>query len=186
MVVDAMVRRGAIAQAISHAWRWSGAKPLRSARLFVKYGVIPLIPVLGDVVYKRITSGEVHCEAAWFLSDAQVKRDAAARAQYWRDLSRRAAVRDWGRCRQVDYLWPRARYLDAGASGYHPSHAYYDREVIELGAALLEVPRYVSGSASHCGTSKSAAPKGIRNRLHNAQHVCLAGAVRSYEDGEGH
>src|SRR5690606_5937819 len=68
-VIDSLLRKGKVREAIHLIWDWANKNKKTAGRFLVKYGLIPFIPVLKEYMYKKyVWDEEVEVNIPHFFS----------------------------------------------------------------------------------------------------------------------
>ena len=131
-VFDSYFRQKRYQEGLSELRKWAGDGLGPFLKRGFEYGLAPFIPYLSEKMYYKLLWSDTEYELPEFFTSEHRHREQKMNAEEIQRYKKSRPMNDWGKRYHYDFLWPRARYMDAVSMTLPAYHPFLDRRMIEF------------------------------------------------------
>ncbi|PRA03514.1 MULTISPECIES: asparagine synthetase B family protein [unclassified Paenibacillus] len=131
-VIDSYFRQKRYREGIRELREWAGNRVGPMLKKGFQYGLAPFLPYFGEKWYYKLLWSDTEYDLPEFFTNEHLQRERQMNAEEVHRYRKSRPLNYWGKRYHYDFLWPRARYMDAVGVTLPAYHPFLDRRIIEF------------------------------------------------------
>lgn len=166
-VLDSLLRKRRFSEIYKLLREWSGGSMKEMLKLGFQYGIAPFIPYIGEKLYYDLLWSDTEYELPEYFTEEHRKREREINKEDHLRYRKSRELSVWGKRFHFDFLWPRARYMDAVGVTLPTYHPFLDRRLIEFSFSVPPEQHFdvLKGLEEHYAGSKMLLRKSFTDIL---------------------